>query len=144
MKEFLKNENWKMIESGLKTITVEELLNHSSREYNPQIWKQSIERMTGYENCQFYQRERGSYGYNRWLVSYVVDGIKVIKEWSGYGACIHNGGWSELFIEDGNIYQRFFVANGETGRLNNDVHARAHMRIISKWLFETGFVSTDF
>lgn len=102
-------------------ITVDEMLNRSERDYNPQVWRERINSMTKYDKLQFYviEADEKVYKYARFFASYVADGIYFFSDWSAYSSGISNNGFCKVYIDENNdVHKMLFRV-----RDNEEVYA---------------------
>ena len=104
-------------------ISVEEMLVHPAREYNPSVWEHAVRRLAQQKDCQFYIADRGNvYQYDRFYATYRTDeGLYFFNEFSAYSGCLTNNGFCKVHIdENGIVWKSFFYdAKGNEGRAAN-------------------------
>lgn len=106
-----------MKSTGIKVnpVTVEDMFNdEENAAYNPSIWKKSVERYAKMQNVQFYRADKDElYSYQRFFVSYELDGMSILKQWNAFSSTLTNNGFRTAFIIDGEIFTKAFGQNGE-------------------------------
>lgn len=144
------NPDFKFTGKVFTELTEEEIRNNSARDYNPREWDNTISRYAKYGDVKFYICPKGNgYEYDRFYATYTIEeGITLLNGVS-YGACIHNGGFAKVIIDNlgiltsvkGAVYTREFKDTaGNVGRLANDKRSRALMAKMSK---EQGTIFTN-
>ena len=119
-----------MIKEGLilKKVTLDEMLAHPDKEYNPSVW---LEKMSNYPKCQFYLIPPDDiYSYTRFYVSYIADGIYFFSNFSAYSGTLTNNGFCKVYIaQDGQVWKHLFRNDkGEEGYADNVEHNRKCFR----------------
>lgn len=114
-----------LIETGLflTPISVEQLLEREEQEYNPQIWKEAVQRSAALEKIKFYVIEPDAvYSYARFFRSYIADGIHFFGPFSAFSSCLTNNGFCKVCINpEGQVLKVLFRSNsGKVGLASND------------------------
>jgi len=104
----------------LSLLSVDEMLNRPEKGFNPQIWKERINRLKDFEKIQFYVIESDKvYSYARFYASYIINGLYLFNE-VGYSCSLTNNGFCKVQIdEQGNLYKDLFVIGDKTGYAEN-------------------------
>ena len=102
----------------LVSLSIEEMLSDSGREYNPQIWVKQVMSYTTseFEDIQFYKVPKGTgtiaYDYDRHYMTYKRKGLLTFREFSAYSATLHSGGYTRARIIDGSLMKIPFLVEG--------------------------------
>jgi hypothetical protein len=119
-------------------MTAQEIKASEGREYNASEWNRIIDRLSKYENVEFYQAApQNGYDYYRYYAIYTLpEGLRILNTVS-YGSCLHNGGFTNLlkYSADGITYTLFtqdFSKGEETYRAANEKNNRKYLSNLSK------------
>lgn len=107
----------------LETLTTEQMLNHENKEYNPRVWANEVNRYAELGATFYMAKKDEVWGYDRFFVSYKIDGLFLFKSFSAYSPCLTNNGFTRVLIKDGEVFTIGFgenkdkrVANHKEGR----------------------------
>ena len=144
--------------NGTKAIrmTAEQVKNDSKREYNPQVWIDTVDSYSKYKNVEFYKVEKNDiFNYDKFFVVYTLEeGLRLLNQLS-YGGSLTNGGFYKVFVtnfevtynennepsvkslDNNEVYiniHKLTFSNGEIGALDNSLKSRKFMTEQSnKW-----------
>lgn len=124
----------KTVLTDLIPMSVEDMLKDSMRDYNPQEYEKSINRFCKYEEIQFYKKPSGQgYGYDRFFVTYVADGIRFFSSFNAYSSSITSNGFCKISIlSNFNVLRTLFTDSyGKVGRISNDERNRNYLRMLT-------------
>jgi hypothetical protein len=101
-------------------LTNEEMLNHSSKEYNQSIWKQSVNRMIKF-NANFYEAKPDElYSYSRFFTQYkTIEGLYFLSDYNPFSSSITSNGFRKAFIINGEIFTMGFGKERTEAVINN-------------------------
>lgn len=117
---------------NLTPLTIDEMLNHPAKEYNPKIWKDNIALYAKGE-YQFYVIPANEiYSYDRFFVTYQIEAGIIFFSAFGYGLGLNNNGFIKVRIENNILTKEQIEVNGQKGTLKNDKAGRRWMATQSK------------
>jgi len=110
----------------VQPLSIEEMLNHKSSEYNPTEWVKSVKRYMDL-GANFYESKPDEiYDYTRFFITYKIDGLYFFSKFSDYSGSLTNNGFVRAFIIGGEVFTRGFGPDCDK-RINNSKEGR-------KWL----------
>lgn len=118
---------------NVQELTIQQVINHTQREYNPREWEKMIK---GYEklNPTFYEKTSNLNGYPEIFVMYTSsNGINFLNRLS-YSASLTNSSFCEVFI-DGNELKTLepILQDGKDYLVPNNKAGQEYMRKMSKY-----------
>jgi hypothetical protein len=118
---------------NVKELSIQEVLNHPQREYNPRTWEQIVK---GYESLSpaFYEKTSNLNGYPEIFVMYTSSqGINFMNR-LGYSASLSNGAFCEVMIADNELKTiEPILQNGEYYLVPNNQEGIDYMYNMSKF-----------
>jgi len=86
------------LEMTVKELSLEEVLNHSKKEYNSYEWVRTVKGYLKYGDVKFYERVNGPHSYDEIFVVYTLDeGLRLMNSVS-YSSCLSNAGFVKVYF----------------------------------------------
>ena len=96
------------LQMQVKELSLEEVLNHSKKEYNSYEWVKTVKSYLKYGDVKFYERVNGPHSYDEIFVVYTLqEGLRLFGG-VNYSSCLSSGGFCKVYINDNRVFSSLF------------------------------------
>ena len=122
---------------NVRELTLQQMLEHPEREYNPEIWVKVVDRYKKYKDVIFLEKVNSENEYHELFAIYTTnEGIRFINSVS-YSGSIVDSGFSIVNYNGNTIsvekpFEKGFIANNNDGR-----------KLMAEWSSRFGYVFSN-